>query len=171
MFGLNVRTRYYDVTDGSSNTLCVGEGASGSSWALAAVGDINKPLQTGVNGGQGLVGSAWIMPQPTSDVDLDLELPNNSVGNYGTTFWKMNRNPVIETIYGIGNIGTCDPAAGVDGTSNFRSAHEGGGQFLLGDGSTRFISEHIDAGIEGTTNHGVYQHLSTRSGGEAIGEF
>lgn len=41
--------------------------------------------------------------------------------------------------------------------------HEGIGQFAMGDGSVRAISENIDAG--------VYNALGTRSGGEVIGEF
>ncbi len=43
------------------------------------------------------------------------------------------------------------------------SQHTGGGHHLLGDGSVRFISENIDAG--------TYSALTTRAGGETIGEF
>ncbi len=43
------------------------------------------------------------------------------------------------------------------------SFHTGGCHFLLGDGSTRFVSENI--------NQDLYQDLSTRSGGEVIGNF
>lgn len=53
-----------------------------------------------------------------------------------------------------------DPAAHLD---DFSSRHEGGAQFLLGDGSVRFISENID--------HGLYQSLATIQGGEVVGEF
>lgn len=41
--------------------------------------------------------------------------------------------------------------------------HEGIGQFALGDGSVRAISENID--------EGVYNALGTRAGGEVVGEF
>ncbi len=44
-----------------------------------------------------------------------------------------------------------------------RSAHEGGVQVCLCDGSARFISENI--------NMGIWQALATRSGGEVLGEF
>lgn len=44
-----------------------------------------------------------------------------------------------------------------------RSAHEGGVQICLCDGSARFISENISMGI--------WQGLATRSGGEVLGEF
>ncbi len=43
------------------------------------------------------------------------------------------------------------------------SLHVGGGHHLLGDGSVRFISDNIDAVM--------YGQLTTRAGGEVIGEF
>ncbi|MCA9036586.1 MAG: DUF1559 domain-containing protein [Planctomycetaceae bacterium] len=46
---------------------------------------------------------------------------------------------------------------------DFSSFHTGGAQFVLGDGSVRFISENIDEGL--------YQSLATIRGGEVVGEF
>lgn len=45
----------------------------------------------------------------------------------------------------------------------FASYHAGGAQFVLGDGSVRFISTNIDLT--------VYRGLASRSGGEVTGEF
>ncbi len=45
----------------------------------------------------------------------------------------------------------------------WRSDHPGGAQFTLGDGSVRFVSENIDAGL--------LDALATRAGGEVVGEF
>ena len=53
-----------------------------------------------------------------------------------------------------------DPVAHLD---DFSSRHEGGCQFVLGDGHVRFLSENID--------HGLYQSLGTIQGGEVVGEF
>ena len=53
-----------------------------------------------------------------------------------------------------------DPVSHLD---DFSSSHVGGAQFVLGDGSVRFISENID--------HGLYQSLATIRGGEVVGEF
>ncbi|MCA9075995.1 MAG: DUF1559 domain-containing protein [Planctomycetaceae bacterium] len=43
------------------------------------------------------------------------------------------------------------------------SQHEGGAHHLLGDGSVHFLSENMDAS--------VYDSLTTRSGGEVVGQF
>ncbi|MCA9038406.1 MAG: DUF1559 domain-containing protein [Planctomycetaceae bacterium] len=43
------------------------------------------------------------------------------------------------------------------------SHHVGGAQFLMGDGSVRFLSENISMTI--------YQGISTRAGGEVVGDF
>jgi len=53
-----------------------------------------------------------------------------------------------------------DPAGHLE---DFSSFHEGGAQFLLGDGRVRFVSENIDEGL--------YESLATRQGGEVVGEF
>jgi prepilin-type processing-associated H-X9-DG protein len=47
-----------------------------------------------------------------------------------------------------------------DESIGFRSFHPGGANFLLGDGSVRFISETID----GVT----YRAMASREGGEAV---
>ena len=48
---------------------------------------------------------------------------------------------------------------GIRGMTSFRSYHPGGAQFLLGDGSSRFISENVDQIISA--------QLGTRIGGES----
>jgi len=46
---------------------------------------------------------------------------------------------------------------------DFSSFHEGGAQFVFGDGRVRFISENVD--------EGVYRSLATRRGGEVTGNY
>jgi prepilin-type N-terminal cleavage/methylation domain-containing protein/prepilin-type processing-associated H-X9-DG protein len=56
------------------------------------------------------------------------------------------------------------------GQFGFRSQHPGGANFLMGDGSVRFLKESIDMGSYNYADHnpGVYRNLSTVSGGEVI---
>ncbi|MEM1061160.1 MAG: DUF1559 domain-containing protein [Planctomycetota bacterium] len=61
--------------------------------------------------------------------------------------------------------GTLKPVGGLgcDFGQEFHSYHAGGAQFLLVDGSARFISENIDLG--------VFSALLSRKGGEVVGNF
>ena len=45
----------------------------------------------------------------------------------------------------------------------FKSRHVGGAQFLLGDGTVRFISDNID--------YETYQRLGGRADNRVVGEF
>jgi prepilin-type processing-associated H-X9-DG protein len=49
---------------------------------------------------------------------------------------------------------------GVESSQSFGSQHSGGANFLLGDGSVRFISD--------TVNINIYTAMGTRNGGEAV---
>ncbi len=155
-FGINQKVGVRDMTDGSSNTICIGEAASGGRWKVATGAAPNTALSSPA----GRVQAAWIAPQP---------LPSglSGLGGVSTSFWgttvhKINRNPVIESLYDDTDLATCNVNAS-DQTSNFRSEHSGGAQFLLGDGSVRLIGENIDA----TT----FNNLGGIGEGNTIGEF
>jgi len=156
VFGINLKTGFRDMTDGSSNTLCMGEGATGGKWKVATGAAPTTPLSSPA----GRVQAGWAVPQP---------VPSGLGGAAGvsTSFWattnvKINQNPVIETLYDDADLSSCVANAN-DQASNFRSEHTGGAQFLLGDGSVRLISESIDA----TT----FNRLGGKSDGQVIGEF
>jgi prepilin-type processing-associated H-X9-DG protein len=77
------------------------------------------------------------------------------VDNHRTTVNALNTPP------GTGI--TRNETSGDRRNGAFGSYHPGGGNFLLGDGSVRFISETIDLA--------TYRALSTRNGGETLGEY
>ncbi len=139
-----------DVSDGTSNTIAIGE----SCWTQTTTG------------------------RYFGAVDQDLGYAIDGTGNnaqsqrlMATTQDPMNL-PVLST----------NAAARNDA---FSSMHEGGAQFVLCDGSVRFISENIQH-----TNHlwvtapidpynrsnngagyGIYQRIASRADGLVIGEF
>ncbi|WLD13754.1 DUF1559 domain-containing protein [Planctellipticum variicoloris] len=148
MFDLNLTTRMRDLTDGTTNTIAMGEGASGSNWKLSH----NHPIT-----GQPLLAEqAWLIAQPASTVFNASGLFSASL--YGTTFVPMNLKPVVDTSIDEAALSNC--TGGNDRTSNFRSDHVGGGHFLMGDGSVHFLSENMDQAI--------YRNLSTTQGGEVV---
>jgi len=64
----------------------------------------------------------------------------------------------------------CSPGNEMNsGLGAFSSRHEGGAQFLLCDGSVRFLSDSLDSGQDGKP--GIYQNLSNRAAGSVFGEF
>ena len=81
-----------------------------------------------------------------------------------------NGQGMASTLYPM-NLDTCNTSSssGCNWWNNwtnefgFRSRHTGGAQFLLGDGSVRFISENID--------HETYNRVGGKSDGEVVGEF
>jgi hypothetical protein len=56
-----------------------------------------------------------------------------------------------------------DPNTYDDTVNRFRSDHVGGVQFVLCDGSVRFINQNID--------QSVLSALGTRAGGDVVGDF
>jgi hypothetical protein len=113
----NSRTSFRDVTDGTTNTLAMGERGIPNDlyWGFFLCG-YGNPL--GLGDGDNL---------NTTRFGFAKGLPD---GNHNLHFW---------------------------------SYHAGGGHFQMVDGSVRFVSYSI--------NFTTYQALSTRKGGEVIGDF
>lgn len=155
MFDLNKGAKMRDIIDGSSNTIAMGEGATGPQFMLCEGQGCNTAPASPVEASQG-----WIVPQPPPS-DFKAALfggPRASV--FGSTADRINKTFVTESLIDLGNFTNCTFGTGSDATSNFRSQHVGGAHFLYGDGSVHFISENIDLG--------VYQALSTIQGGEVV---
>ncbi len=133
--------RMADITDGTSNTIAIGEAVPDMS-AIPEMGTIRENNQPS----QGRKDHWGI----GSD-DVDTTNQGDMSEALGSTGVPMNqRKPAVGT-----------PAFAAYEIS-FGSRHTGGAQFAMADGSVRFLSENLDAR--------VYSALGTRDGGEVTSE-
>lgn len=127
-----------DVLDGTSNTIFVGETLATCSWNT----------------------------DPTND----------AAEHHRRGWWHGNSNGSAQcsTVTPINEFTTCDnstkitnPACVDPGNYNyswgFKSKHVGGAQFVLVDGSVKFLSENLD--------HKLFQSLGGRADGGSVGDF
>ncbi len=113
----------------------------GQVWSSADFDGIDT---AGTHGGRGSVLAVTLQNPGPDGID----------GTADDVTAPLNRDPADVSIDFVPN-DACGHAS--DRVRNFISSHDGGAQFLLGDGSVRFVSENIDA----TT----YRNVSTMSGG------
>lgn len=143
LFYVNSKTRFRDITDGTSNVLCVGERA----WTYKAT-DGNGVRQT-VESKAGL----GLVVRATTDSNRSCFGCgySDALGVAGT---GINHNNILSSS-GVFN--------STYARSTYSSSHTGGAQFLLADGSVHFLSENLDIN--------VFEHLGERADGEVVGEF
>jgi prepilin-type N-terminal cleavage/methylation domain-containing protein/prepilin-type processing-associated H-X9-DG protein len=172
--------RIADVTDGTSNTFAMGEGAGNNHRYLArAKYTDTTPVIDQSTGGPIQIDQSWA----AGSVENSL-LAQATTEYFGSVFGvtaqtggfpgqpvnpePMN-NPLVmaavdynDTSGGAPN-NSNNPATVTnwDTISGFRSMHTGGANFVFCDGSVHFINQNVSA----TT----YQSLSTRAGGEVLG--
>ena len=126
-------TTFADFTDGSSNTIGLGEVTVGDTYVNpASLNDGAYPIWAGGN-------------------------PNGRAGNdiygLGSTFRFTDVTSGGATYY-------INRRTGGETLLSFGSQHPGGCNFLLMDGSVRFVSENIDLN--------TYRSVGTRNGGESL---
>ena len=99
----------------------------------------------------------------TSNTFIVGEVLGGGPGSHDGFYW--NYSNLVDTSDGINGfntrLGTPPGNYRLDGALSSR--HTGGCHMLMADGSVHFISENIDAG--------VLADLTTRAGGEVVGEF
>ncbi len=187
IFDFNWAVPLRKITDGTSNTIAVGEAAHGPNWPLSKTTgpnpDRTTPAGTDNYGMMRTAYQFWIASEP-SYKDLTAIVPALQFGSVmGCTLEPLNKNPVTPawantdalleaTQNGAcrkslpGALGTKNPTSctsagsgcGSHTTPNFRSDHSGGGNFLFADGSVHYLNEDIDML--------TYQQLSTMFGNE-----
>ena len=158
MFDLGLKTKFSDLKDGSSNTFCIGEGATGGDWRVSEGQGSTGPPANNAFGGEVVAFQAWIIPQPNSTTFKGAGLSART-SIFATTNDLMNKNPVTESLIDDGGFNGAVGGTVSDGdcTSNFRSNHPSGCNFGLGDGSVQFVA---------TPDQVTYEAMSTVNGGE-----
>jgi prepilin-type N-terminal cleavage/methylation domain-containing protein/prepilin-type processing-associated H-X9-DG protein len=194
LFDINWGVNQRKVSDGTAQTIAMGEGATGPNWPLccgedtarmpiwAADGVTYQNTRVGkiLNDAQNQIRTAeqaWVCSQvPWRRLAQPTRLFMASI--MACTLEPLNKNPVTNAQSDEGYLTRCDksqPSApgtktgpsgvrptrgGYHTTSNFRSDHPGGGNFLYADGSVHFLNESIALLL--------YQQLSTIAGGEVV---
>ncbi len=141
------RVRMGDITDGTTNTMMVGEQ---SDWCVeTATGQKRIAIHAWPH-------SMWMGAANTSDRQF-----NTATVRYRPGYKQAEGG---HNFNACGTSGLMTGVCGNSGSNNpIQSAHVGGVHVLLGDGSVRFVSENLDM----TT----WLRLATRDDGLTLGEF
>jgi prepilin-type N-terminal cleavage/methylation domain-containing protein/prepilin-type processing-associated H-X9-DG protein len=155
VFGYDLSTKLAAVTDGTSNTMYVGETARFKNdpdpvfqaWTRTAW------FSSSLSGSTRLNGFATTVPA------INAPFLNPDAPSDGTYYNYWYQNPATSGV----NL--------TFGQFGFRSQHPGGANFLFGDGSVHFLKQTIQCVgpvVNGNLSLGVYRQLSTIAGGEVI---
>jgi prepilin-type N-terminal cleavage/methylation domain-containing protein/prepilin-type processing-associated H-X9-DG protein len=184
MFDFNWAVNVRKISDGTSNTIAIGEVAHGPAWPVSSSGP-EKTIWTpegvyqnqrtelpGIDsyGQTRLCWQAWIAAQPS--YKWLIGVTRLHVGNImACTLEPINKWPPTQAMHDETAHQDCRMSQpGAPGTrgnpnyggkhmaSNFRSDHATGANFLFADGSVQFLQDSIDML--------TYQHLSTIAGSE-----
>jgi len=158
VFAFESRTKFRDIRDGLSSTICIGEAACG------------LPMGTGIGSTEPIVGMdfstaehSWLFAGALPDVFHFLGF--RFAGGYCSSVERINKLPVTDSFFHTNEVFNNTPSwqGGPHWVSNFRSTHPGGANMLYCDGSVSFVSDSLRL----TT----LQALSTIQGGEVIDDF
>jgi len=143
VFYRNSRIRFRDITDGTSNTICVGERMHAHDFVpMLNKVDANSTWYAAI---PGVMRPAGMMMPMMTEGPASLVLGHvGQDGNMGMPAMHRTPNTTNHIVH-------------------FSSQHTGGVQFLLCDGSVHFISENID--------YQTFRNLGERDDGNVLGEY
>ena len=165
-FDYNLKNKPRHFRDGMSKTLAIGEGAGGERWPLCADPGCSEPNNNTSHWNSGkpyFARQFWIGSGNVSRIYDGWE-QFMITGHLACTLEPLNKNPVTHFLFDVDtNLDDCRGslsrgAANPHRIPNFRSDHPGGGQFLMADGSVKFVTETIDMA--------AYRAQSTIAGSE-----
>ncbi len=186
IFDINWAVPIQKISDGTSHTIAMGEGADGSAWDITDLqglgGNRNAPTTKTNQGLPYKPWAPWIAGQVAFSRVAGKGIDLYESGIYACTLEPMNKNPVTQSYTKDAEMDGRDAnklgLPWADGLipanltnqflpidtgfscANFRSDHTGGGNFLFADGSVQFMTEDIDMLI--------YQKLSTMRGDDVV---
>jgi prepilin-type N-terminal cleavage/methylation domain-containing protein/prepilin-type processing-associated H-X9-DG protein len=176
MFNIAWGASIRQITDGTSNTIAIGEASGDPRWKLCHLAGCDESdLALGPSGEEPTASMGWIIGEPNSTAFYPTLGPTG--GTYGCTVEPINKYPLTDTFADLTQYTTdfnafranvpghyCKPSyeGGSHAVSNYRSDHPGGANFLMADGSVSFVSESIAMP--------VYRARSTISGDEVATE-
>jgi prepilin-type N-terminal cleavage/methylation domain-containing protein/prepilin-type processing-associated H-X9-DG protein len=173
VFDVNSKTRLSDITDGTSNTFAVGEGAGHHPrYGIRQFYPDTAPPPALFPGQSPLIDQSWssgpLATRALHSIGLlggaTLGVTAQRGGQVPPFDEPMNHPLVLAALaYSQGCTNSGSQPGTHDTLSGFRSVHPGGGNFLFCDGSIRFVSEAIAPD--------TYRALSTMAGGEMAGAF
>ncbi|QDT63877.1 DUF1559 domain-containing protein [Calycomorphotria hydatis] len=155
VFGVWSRTRIRDITDGTSNTILVGEKAYGR-----VLRDSDRSLSLG--------GTAHV-----AGVSRGSE-------PWGNAYWGAVAMVGINPNADFDGSNTITDIELFNARHMYQSLHVGGSQFLFADGSVHFLGETIDQNLDSGTQRvpasastidSVLEYLMSKADGNVVGEF
>lgn len=170
-FGVDFYCRIGDVVDGTSNTIFVGEATSmGFTGGFQRMGGGHR-ITDGI---AATVMRASLVGTVTSGAPQSWGYPEPDGTPASGNWWSQSFAPTNPRVF--------RPTYHYSGCLNGEwqgpnSLHAGGGHFLMGDGSVKFLTSNMQYVVESTLSPpnsrggGVWGALNTHAGGEPIGDF
>jgi len=156
LFWRGSSTRFRDITDGTSNTVCFAESLFGNRGAdTTSLNDSQRQMARVSGGGP--------CSKDAADMVAGVAGSSSFEGDRAGAWLNSNGYHTLVQGYLSPNSSTPDVVHHGEILSGPRSLHRGGAQLALCDGSVRFISENVYATL--------LQNLFARDDGEVLGEF